>query len=234
MNDLEAMACAVPWLEPDEVAVVREGDAVPDGNAALIAAGTGLGEAMLHNVGGRFIPAASEGGHADFAPRTAREFDLAQHLFRMFGRVENERIISGPGLVNVYRFTHAFTDDAARCRAVGDVDDDELPAAITGAALSGGCAACRDALEIFVEAYASEAGNLALRTVATAGVYLGGGIAPKILPALTDGRFVAAFHDKPPMTDLLRTMPITVILNAAAGLIGAAIGSPPRGARAAR
>jgi glucokinase len=234
MNDLEAMASAVPLLGRDEVTVLQEGEAQPDGNAALIAAGTGLGEAMLHNVDGRFIPAASEGGHADFAPRTLREFELAQYLLRTFGRVENERIISGPGLINVYRFTHLLADDAARCHAVGDVDDDELPAAITGAAMSQHCPACGETLEIFVEAYGSEAGNLALRHVATAGVWLGGGIAPKILPALTDGRFVAAFRDKPPMTDLLRTVPVTVILNAKAGLLGAAVGALPGGARAAR
>jgi glucokinase len=228
------MASAVPLLGRDEVTVLQEGEAQPDGNAALIAAGTGLGEAMLHNVDGRFIPAASEGGHADFAPRTLREFELAQYLLRTFGRVENERIISGPGLINVYRFTHLLADDAARCHAVGDVDDDELPAAITGAAMSQHCPACGETLEIFVEAYGSEAGNLALRHVATAGVWLGGGIAPKILPALTDGRFVAAFRDKPPMTDLLRTVPVTVILNAKAGLLGAAVGALPGGARAAR
>jgi glucokinase len=100
--------------------------------------------------------------------------------------------------------------------------------------MSQHCPACGETLEIFVEAYGSEAGNLALRHVATAGVWLGGGIAPKILPALTDGRFVAAFRDKPPMTDLLRTVPVTVILNAKAGLLGAAVGALPGGARAAR
>jgi len=224
LNDLEAMAYAVPVLDPEEQAVLQDGIAVPTGNAALIAAGTGLGEALLHNVGGRFMPSASEGGHADFAARTPRELALVGELSRIHGRVDVERIISGPGLVNLFRFTHGSQDLSTACRSVGrDVDPFELPAAITASALSGRCEQCAEALEIFVEAYGAEAGNLALRSVATAGVYVGGGIAPKILPALVSGAFMDAFRDKEPMVDLLRTLPVTVILNPAAGLLGAAV-----------
>lgn len=224
LNDLEAMAHAVPVLDPEELAVLQDGVAVPTGNAALIAAGTGLGEALLHNVGGRFMPSASEGGHADFAARTPRELALVAELSRVHGRVDVERVISGPGLVNLFRFTHGSQNLGTACRAVGrDLDVFELPAAITAAAISGKCEQCAEALEIFVEAYGAEAGNLALRSVATAGVYVGGGIAPKILPALESGVFMDAFRDKEPMVDLLRTLPVTVILNAAAGLLGAAV-----------
>jgi len=224
MNDLEAMAYAVAVLEPEELAVLQDGVAVPTGNAALIAAGTGLGEALLHNVGGRFVPSASEGGHADFAARTPRELALVAELARVHGRVDVERIISGPGLVNLFRFTHGTQDLDKACRVVGpDVDHFELPAAITASAIGGRCEQCAESLEIFLEAYGAEAGNLALRSVATAGVYVGGGIAPKILPALENGTFMDAFRDKEPMVDLLRTLPVTVILNPAAGLLGAAV-----------
>jgi glucokinase len=224
MNDLEAMANAVPLLEHDELAVVQEGVALPSGNAALIAAGTGLGQAFLHNVNGRFLAAASEGGHADFAARTAREFALAQELSRIHGRVEVERVVSGPGLVNLFRFTHKATKLTSACREIGpDIDATDLPAAITECALAGRCEQCAEALDMFIEAYGSEAGNLALRSVATAGVYIGGGIAPKILPALMGGGFIDAFLDKDPMHDLLRMMPVRVILNPRTGLLGAAI-----------
>ena len=224
LNDLEAMAYAVPVLEPEEFVILQDGMPSPNGNAALIAAGTGLGEALLHNVEGRFVPSASEGGHADFAARTPREFALAQELARIHGRVDVERVISGPGLVNLFRFTHGGGPVESACDALPpDLDLVELPAAISAAALEGRCEQCGEALDMFVEAYGAEAGNLALRSVATAGVYIGGGIAPKILAALQDGRFMAAFLDKAPMSDLLRTLPVMVIRNPAAGLLGAAV-----------
>jgi glucokinase len=232
VNDLEAMAYAVPVLEPEELAVLQEGVPVPSGNAALIAAGTGLGEALLHNVGGRFVPSPSEGGHADFSARTPREIALVQELTRAHGRVDVERVVSGRGLVNLFRFTHggaaSVTVGAGMsrnlCKVIGpDIDELELPAVVTSTALAHRCEQCVEALDMFVEAYGAEAGNLALRSVATAGVYVGGGIAPKILPALEQGGFVDAFLDKDPMTDFLRTLPVTVILNPAAGLIGAAV-----------
>jgi glucokinase len=228
LNDLEAMAHSVPVLEPDELAVLQEGVAQPGGNAAIIAAGTGLGEALLHNVDGRFIPSPSEGGHADFCARTPDELELVGELTRMYGRAECEAVVSGPGLVNVFRFTHrggARADARPQdlCAAIGPVASvAELPSRISAAAIDRRCDRCVRALDLFVSAYGSEAGNLALRFVATAGVYVGGGIAPKILPALERGPFLDAFRDKPPMTDLLATIPVTVILNRDAGLLGAA------------
>jgi glucokinase len=130
LNDLEAMAHVVPALGQDEVAVLQEGMAVATGNAALIAAGTGLGEALLHNINGKFVPAASEGGHADFSARTPREFALVQELSLIYGRVDVERVVSGRGLVNLFLFTHGTQDVRTACRVLGpDVDSFELPAA---------------------------------------------------------------------------------------------------------
>jgi len=235
LNDLEALAYAVPVLEPDELAVLQQGIAVPGGNAAIIAAGTGLGVAMLHNVDGRFVPYASEGGHADFAARTPRELEMVLELTRVFGRVGVEFVVSGPGLVNIYQFTHqtfgtgpTITPNsiapARLCGAVGrDRNQADLPGQIYEAALERRCSHCVEAVDLFVSAYGSEAGNLALRALATAGVYVGGGIAPKILPALESGLFLEAFRAKEPMADLVATIPVSVILNPDAGLLGAAV-----------
>lgn len=224
INDLEAMASCIPVLEPDELHVLQEGVADPAGNAAVIAAGTGLGEAMLHNLNGSFVPAASEGGHADFAARTPRELELAAELIRTYGRAEVEQVVSGRGLINVFRFTHGARDPRRACDQMPlDIDDTELAPAISANALARRCPMCQEALALFVAAYGAETGNLALRYMATAGLYVGGGIAPKILPALAEGGFMAAFLDKDPMVDLLRTFPVRVILNPAAGLLGAAV-----------
>jgi glucokinase len=186
---------------------------------ALIAAGTGLGQALLHNVDGRFVPSASEGGHADWAARTERDITLLRDLVQRYGRAEVEHVVSGRGLLNIHRVTHQGTT----CRAVGSDGDPDAPAAISKAALERSCAGCVEALAIFVDAYGAEAGNVALRGVSTGGLFVGGGIAPKILPALTDGRFMRAFRDKGPLEDLLVNMPVRVILNADAGLLGAAV-----------
>jgi glucokinase len=223
LNDLEAMAHAVPHLDPDELAVLQEGVPMPRGNAALIAAGTGLGQALLHNVGGRFVPSPSEGGHADFAPRNQQELAMAGKAMGQGGRVEVETFLSGPGLVNIYRFTHGAGAAEGCAGVAGDMDPEDMPAAISGAALELRCPQCVDTLDMFVGIYGSEAGNLALRAMATAGIYLGGGIAPKILPALEGGAFLDAFRDKAPMSDLLATIPVHVILNDEAGLIGASV-----------
>jgi glucokinase len=219
LNDLEAMATSVALLEGDEVVVVQRGEPNARGNAAVIAAGTGLGQAYLHRVNGRLLPVASEGGHADFAPRTDREFELARMLRDLYGRAEVEQVLSGPGLVNIHRLTHG----GRSCPSVEGLAPAEQPAAISDAALSQRCGRCREALELFVEAYGAEAGNLGLRGVATAGVYIGGGIAPKILPALQNGRFIQAFRAKAPMADLVTAMPVSVIVKQDAGLLGAAI-----------
>ena len=219
LNDLEVMARSVAVLEDEELVMLQRGTANRDGNAVVIAAGTGLGQAYLHRIDDRLVPVPSEGGHADFAARTDREIDFVRMLRERYGRAEVEQVLSGPGLVNLHRFTH----DGRECDALRGLEPDERPAAISEAALAGRCPKCEEALWMFVEAYGAEAGNLALRGVATGGVFIGGGIAPKILPALRDGRFMAAFRAKPPMTDLLAAMPVQVIVNADAGLLGAAV-----------
>jgi glucokinase len=219
LNDLEAMASSVEVLTPEEVAVIQDGMPRADGNAAVIAAGTGLGQAYLHRVGERLRPIASEGGHADFAARTDREIELVRMLRELYGRAEVEHVLSGPGLINLHRFTHR----GGRCEIVHDAEAQDAPALISSAGLGGRCQGCADALKMFVAAYGAEAGNLALRGVATSGLYVGGGIAPKILPALKNGSFMDAFLAKPPMTELLSTIPVKVILCADAGLVGAAV-----------
>ena len=226
LNDLEAMAWSIPVLRPDELAVIQEGRRVPTGNAAVIAAGTGLGEALLHNLDGRMVPSPTEGGHADFAPRTPDEIALLCHLVARFGRADYERVISGPGLVNLHRFTHE------RPCGVVDVDADPAlaPSLVSRSALERRCPDCVRALQMFVSVYGAEAGNLALRSVATAGVFLGGGIAPKILPALTDGRFIEAFRAKAPLDDMVSRVPVSVVLNEEAGLLGAAVHANQAGA----
>jgi glucokinase len=217
LNDVEAMAYSLPVLHESEVHVLHEGRTSATGNIALIAAGTGLGEAFLHYVDGRFIAVASEGGHADFAARTDRDVTLLRDLVRRYGRAAVEHVVSGPGLVNIHRVSHT-----GPCDAAVDLTAPHASAVISTAALGGRCPGCIDTLSLFIDAYGAEAGNLALRTVSTGGIFIGGGIAPKILPALTSGRFLAAFRAKAPFEAMLDQVPVKVILNADAGLLGAA------------
>jgi glucokinase len=218
LNDLEAMGYAVPVLRDSEVHVLQSGERDRTGNVALIAAGTGLGEALLHNVGGRLIPLASEGGHADFAARTEREMTVVRELTARYGRVDVEHVVSGRGLINLHRVVHK-----TRCAAGVDLGHADAPAMISAAAIERRCAQCVETLEMFVEAYGAEAGNLALRGVTTGGVFVGGGIAPKILPALTAGSFVRTLRAKQPLDGMVAAMPVKVIMNAEAGLLGAAV-----------
>jgi glucokinase len=218
LNDLQAMAHAVPVLEDIELHTLQSGEADPQGNACLVAAGTGLGIATLHRMDGRLVPSPSEGGHADFAARTELEIALLRDLTARIGRAEVESVVSGPGLVNIFRVAHQ-----AGCSAAVDPDSPDAPARISGAALDRRCTGCVSSLDTFVEAYGALAGNLALGCVATAGVYVGGGIAPKILPALQGGAFLKAFRAKAPLESLLERMPVKVILNDETGLLGAAV-----------
>lgn len=218
LNDLEAMAFAVPVLAPAELHTLQPGRPDATGNAALIAAGTGLGEAILHRVGDRLLPVPSEAGHADFAARTDDELALVRQLRDVVGRTDVERVVSGIGLVHVATFFHG----ADRCDVTGPFDEPGGTARVSDAAAAGTCPRCRATLDLFVDAYGAEAGNLALRAVARAGVFVGGGIAPKILPLL-EARFLSTFTDKAPMSGLLADMPVHVILNDQAALVGAAV-----------
>lgn len=217
LNDLEATAYAMPVLGDADLHVLQAGVA-EGGNMALIGAGTGLGEALLHRVDGRFVPSPTEAGHADWAARTERDVAVLRLLVTRYGRAEVEHVVSGRGLANLHRATHH-----TRCDAGIDPDDPAAPAALTRAALDGRCAQCVEALGIFIDAYGAEAGNLALRSMATGGLFIGGGIAPKILPALTDGRFMRAFLDKGPMRSLVAQIPVKIVLEPDAGLLGAAV-----------
>jgi len=230
LNDLESMAYSVSVLESEELLVLQAGDSGARGNCALIAAGTGLNASHIPLVDGRLVPSASESGHADFAARTRRELELVEFLTREYGRAEVEAVLSGPGIVNLFRFTHvsdrarvACPVAAAGLKAMPGEPSHDRAADITASALAGACHWCEESLEMFVSAYGAESGNLALRAMAVGGVYIGGGIAPKILPALARGSFVDAFQAKGPMRELLARVPVKVILNANAGLVGASV-----------
>lgn len=223
LNDLEATAYGIFTLEKDEFYSLNEGIARRSGNKALIAAGTGLGQSILYDDGRRFRPIASEGGHADFAPRNELEIELLRYLIGRFGRVSYERVLSGPGLFNVYRFfkeARAVEEPVWLAERLATSDD--VSATITQCALAQEAEICVKTLDLFVSVYGAEAGNLALRAKAVRGLYIGGGIAPKILDKLKDGTFMRAFVDKGRYTDLVSAIPVHVILNDQAALRGAA------------
>ena len=218
LNDLEAMGHVVSVLADDELTTLQRGRPAADGNAALIAPGTGLGETLLHRVDGRLVPVAAEPGHTDFAARTTVEIDLLRALTARFGRVSWEHVLSGPGLT----YIHAHVHGGASCPA-GDSAFEDLPRRITATALERGCPRCVETLDLFTGALGAEAGNLGLRALATAGVYVGGGIAPHILPVLASPVFLDAFRAKGPMERLVRSMPVHVIRIAEPALLGAAV-----------
>jgi len=224
VNDLVATAYGMIHLDPSEFATLQRGAIDATGfNRAVIAAGTGLGEAALIAVAdGRFIPISSEGGHADFAPRGDEQIELLRYLARKFGHVTFERVCSGPGLVNIYRFLTETGGVNEPAWLTEQLTGDGAPAAISKAALQKTDPVCVHAHEVFVDVYGAEASNLALKVGGWGGVYIGGGIAPKILPALQDGRFLRSFGDKGRMSEALAKIDIKVSLNPAAALAGAA------------
>ena len=223
LNDLEAAAYGIFTLENDEFCTLNEGTMRHSGNKALIAAGTGLGQAILYDDGRRFHPLASEGGHADFAPRNDLEIELLRYLMGRFHHVSYERVLSGPGLFNIYQFLKEIRGlDEPQWLTERFSAGDDPSAVISKAALANEAEICVKALELFVSVYGAEAGNLALRAKSVRGLYVGGGIAPKILDKLKDGSFMRAFGDKGRYTDLLAAVPVQVILNDQAALRGAA------------
>jgi glucokinase len=222
MNDLEALAWGIPGLPPGDLAELQAGRAEPTGNAAVISAGTGLGEAGLVWDGRRHRPFASEGGHADWAPRDELQVELWRFLGAEFGHASVERVLSGPGLQNIYRF---FRDVRGLPEPpwLAEAPPRVPPApVISEAALAGRAEICVRALDLFVAIYGAEAGNVGLRFLATAGVHVGGGIAPRILPALQRPGFIDAFRGTGRLRPLLETMPVRVVLNPHAALLGAA------------
>ena len=223
LNDLEAAAYGIFTLEEDEFCTLNQGTRHSAGSKALIAAGTGLGEATLHDDGRHFHPLASEGGHADFAPRDDLEIELLRHLIGRFGHVSYERVLSGPGFFNIYRFlkeSGRFEEPSWLADRLAAENDPS--AVVSKAALANEAEICVKALDLFVSIYGAEAGNLALRAKSLRGLYVGGGIAPKILDKLKDGAFMRAFTDKGRYADLLAAVPVQVVLNDQAALRGAA------------
>jgi glucokinase len=224
LNDLEAMALGMLLLKPEEFEWLSGIAKVPKaGNRAVIAAGTGLGEAMLYWDGQRYRPIASEGGHADFAPRTALEIDLLRYLRGMFGEhVSYERVLSGPGIHNIYRFLRD-SGYAAESPWLGEElkQSADPSALISHAGVAGKDELCRQALELFSTLYGAEAGNLALRCLATQ-VYLGGGIAPKLKAVLNSGSFMRGFLEKGRLAGFLGNVAVSLSLNERAALLGAA------------
>jgi glucokinase len=222
LNDLEANAWGLRALPAAAFVTIQAGAGDAAGNAALVSAGTGLGEAGLHWDGREHRPFACEGGHASFAPRTPLEVELLLHLARRFGHVSWERVLSGPGLVNVWRFLLERRGAAAPPWAAEAERRDGLAAEITKAGLAGSDAVSAEALDLFVALYGAEAGNLALKMLATGGVYVGGGIAPKIRSRLEGSLFLEAFRDKGRMRPLLESMPVRIVIDDRAALFGAA------------
>lgn len=221
INDLEANAYGIAQLAPQDLAVLNPGTPDPTGTIAVVSAGTGLGEVLAYWDGVTHRPLASEGGHADFAPRTELEAELLLSLRVEHGRVSTERVVSGPGLRNIYRFLRDnchLPESPAVAEAMRQGDPS---AAITRAALAGACPLCGQVLDLFISLYGAEAGNVALRYLATGGVYLGGGIAPKIIEKLRGPGFMLAFTAKGRLSPLLETVPVHVILNDRTALLGA-------------
>ena len=222
LNDLESTAYGILTLAEKDFCILNEGIKRDGGQLALIAAGTGLGESIICWDGGRYRVLASEGGHADFAPRNNIEIELLTYLIARFGHVSYERVISGPGLVNIYQFlkdSRGYEEPSWLSARLASDDDS---AVISAAALAGEVEICVEALNIFASVYGAEAGNLVLRAKALGGVFVGGGIAPKILPKLQDGSFMAAFTDKGRYRDFAADIPVKVVLNPEAALLGAA------------
>jgi glucokinase len=223
LNDLAAIAYGMVNLKPAEFVVLHRAENPPaHGNIAVIAAGTGLGESSLVWEGDRYYAVASEGGHSDFAPHDAEQIELLRSLAAEFGHVSYERVLSGPGLWNIYKFLRRESHAEEPAWLSAQIAAGDASAAVSEAAIAGRDPVCVHALTMFCDIYGSEAANLALKVLALGGVYLGGGIAPKILPMLTNGTFVRGFLAKGRLNEILKRIEVRVSLNPSAGLLGAA------------
>ena len=233
INDLEANGYGIAELPPESIFTLFEGDRAAIGHRALISAGTGLGEAQLiwNPTSRRFLPLASEGGHADFAARTPLEIEMLQFLIqKMNGRISWERVVSGLGLQNIY----SFLRDGKKMEEpdwLRERMEKEDPNAVIGTCGEDGSSElCAKTLDIFAGAFGAEAGNSALKVLAAGGVYLGGGVAPKILKTMQNGTFRQAFLDKGRLSPLLHTIPVRIILEQRCALMGAAAYAEQRAA----
>lgn len=232
INDLEANGYGVAELTADQIFTLSEGDPSQVGNRALVSAGTGLGEALLIWNGHTHVPYPSEGGHADFAPRNEDEIDLLRFLKQKYnGRISFERVVSGMGLTSIYEFLREVRGmDEPAWLAERIAASPDANSVITETALAAKSEICEKALDMFVSAYGAEAGNVALKLLSVGGVYIGGGIAPRILEKMKDGTFMKAFTDKGRLSQLLINMPVRIILESRAALMGAAACAEARAA----
>lgn len=223
INDLEAMGHGVPRLGAADLVTLQAGEPHERGAIALIGAGTGLGEAFLTWTDDGYLVHASEGGHVGFAATTSLERGLLRALGCEFGRVSIERVLSGPGLVNIYRYLLARGCAPEQERVHAEMQHDDPAAVIGRHALAGTDPLSTRALDLFVSVYGAHTGDVALTLMATGGLYVAGGIAPRILPKLRDGTFITAFRDKGRLSDVVARVPVHVIVNPRVGLIGAAV-----------
>jgi glucokinase len=223
LNDLEATAYGIDALRQTDLAPLQAGSGSSAGNQCIVAPGTGLGEAGIFWDGKRHIPWACEGGHDDFAPTDELQNDLLTYLRSQYGNVSFERVVSGMGIANIYRFLKETGHGDEKPEIAREMLIEDAAAVIDRHASSGSCPLCVSTMDIFIKALASEAANLALKTMATGGVYLGGGIPPKILSFLRRPIFLESFLNKGRLRPLLETMPVHVILNDETALLGSAI-----------
>lgn len=217
LNDLAATALSLDRLPPDDLVVLNPGTPVPNATRGVIAAGTGLGEALLFWNGERYQVAPAEGGQSDFAPRTEREIQLLSHLRRQLSHVSCEEIVSGRG----FRRIHEFLNPAERHESF-EADSANPASDITQRGLAGSCNVCVETLEFWVEIFAGATGNFALQTMPLGGVYIAGGIATKILPKLQDGIFFKSFCGAGKLAQVMASVPLTVVVNEDAPMLGAA------------
>ena len=221
INDLEANGYGIPLLSEDELVTLQEG-VQAEGNGALISAGTGLGQAFLYRQGSTFHPVASEGGHSDFAPRNELEIELLEYLLERYSRVSYERALSGPGLFHIYSFLRDTKRGKEPPWLKQRLEEGDPGQEVSKAAMGQENELCVQALDLFVSLYGAEAGNLALKIKAVGGVWVGGGIAPRIIDKLRDGTFIEAFRDKGRLAPFMGRLPVRVILNPDTALYGAA------------
>jgi len=221
INDFQAVGYGIESLKPKDIVTLQKGKGVPGGPRAVLGAGTGLGQGILIWSGDRYEPVATEGGHANFAPTDELQIELARYLLNTAGRSSWELVLSGHGLVELYRFLKSRGDVQESEDISRALYGDDPAAAITRAAMEQGDTLANKALELFIDIYGAQAGNVALTAGATNGVYIAGGIAPKILPRLTDNRFLGAFLNKGKMQHYVAAIPVHVITNPQVGLMGA-------------
>lgn len=222
LNDLAANAYGISELKESDLAVIQTGDLDATGNRCIVSPGTGLGEAGLYWNGRRHLVWACEGGHTDFAPRNDLEIALLEHLIKQYGHVSYERVVSGMGIENIYKFLRDTGRGHENPKVAAEMKTGDAGKIISKYAESGECAMCVQTLEIFIGCLGAETGNMALKAMATGGVYLGGGIPAKMLAQLRSVGFLHAFNDKGRLSGLMQSMPVRVILNDQAALLGAA------------